>query len=174
MVTLREYVFRCALNGAHLFIFLEEKMKNKRTLLDKLFDALPAFLLIPFSIVFIVSIIGFFIFPILFIFVEGFVNTVTIVIFIVCFVVGGLPVVFSCIQLTDKNDVKNAFKSLQPQQTESSVVTKNGTLIHCPTCQSTNVVRISLMSKAINVYAFGVFGNKRKKQFKCNNCGYMW
>lgn len=44
----------------------------------------------------------------------------------------------------------------------------------CPTCQSTNIKKISATSKATNAALFGLFGNKRKKQFHCNNCGYEW
>lgn len=44
----------------------------------------------------------------------------------------------------------------------------------CPTCQSTNIKKISTTSKATNAALFGLFSNKRKKQFHCNNCGYEW
>lgn len=41
----------------------------------------------------------------------------------------------------------------------------------CPTCQSTNVVRISTTAKVVNTAMFGIFGTKRHKQWHCNNCG---
>lgn len=44
----------------------------------------------------------------------------------------------------------------------------------CPTCQSTNIKKISATSKATNAILFGLFGNKRNKQFHCNSCGYEW
>lgn len=44
----------------------------------------------------------------------------------------------------------------------------------CPTCNSENIHKISSTEKAINVGLFGIFGNKRKKQFHCKNCGYEW
>ncbi len=44
----------------------------------------------------------------------------------------------------------------------------------CPTCQSTNLRKISTTSKAINTVAFGLLGTKRNKTFHCNNCGYEW
>lgn len=44
----------------------------------------------------------------------------------------------------------------------------------CPTCQSADIKKISTTSKAVNAGLFGLFGNKRKKQFHCNNCGYEW
>lgn len=45
---------------------------------------------------------------------------------------------------------------------------------HCPTCNSTNIHKISVTSKALNAGLFGLLGNKRKKQFHCDNCGYEW
>lgn len=44
----------------------------------------------------------------------------------------------------------------------------------CPTCNSTNLKKISATSKVMNTAAFGLFGTKRFKQFHCNNCGYEW
>lgn len=44
----------------------------------------------------------------------------------------------------------------------------------CPTCNSTNLKKISVVSKAVNTAAFGIFGTKRHKTFHCNNCGYEW
>ena len=44
----------------------------------------------------------------------------------------------------------------------------------CPTCQSTNLKKISASSKVINTALFGLFGSKRHKTFHCNNCGYEW
>lgn len=44
----------------------------------------------------------------------------------------------------------------------------------CPTCSSTNLTRISTTAKVVNVALFGLLGQKRKHQFKCNNCGYEW
>lgn len=44
----------------------------------------------------------------------------------------------------------------------------------CPTCQSTNIKKISGASKAVSVAMFGLLSQKVKKQFHCNNCGYEW
>lgn len=44
----------------------------------------------------------------------------------------------------------------------------------CPTCQSTNLKKITVTSKAMNTALFGLFGTKRHKTFHCNNCGYEW
>ena len=42
--------------------------------------------------------------------------------------------------------------------------------ITCPYCNSTNTKKISSMAKATNIALFGIFGNKRKYQWHCNNC----
>lgn len=44
----------------------------------------------------------------------------------------------------------------------------------CPTCQSANIKRISGTSKVFSVAMFGLFSQKVKKTFHCNNCGYEW
>ena len=44
----------------------------------------------------------------------------------------------------------------------------------CPTCQSTNIRKISTASKVVNTALFGLFGSKRHKTFHCDNCGYEW
>ena len=44
----------------------------------------------------------------------------------------------------------------------------------CPTCNSTNLKKVSATSKVVNTAVFGLFGTKRFKQFHCNNCGYEW
>ena len=44
----------------------------------------------------------------------------------------------------------------------------------CPTCGSTDLHRISNTEKAVNTGIFGLFGTKRNKTFRCNNCKYEW
>lgn len=44
----------------------------------------------------------------------------------------------------------------------------------CPTCGSHNIKKITGTTKASNAILFGLFGNKRTKQFHCNTCGYEW
>ena len=45
---------------------------------------------------------------------------------------------------------------------------------HCPTCNSTNIKRISMTSKAIGIGLFGIFGKTSRSQFECKDCGYKW
>lgn len=44
----------------------------------------------------------------------------------------------------------------------------------CPTCNSTNIHKISGLSKAGSVAMWGIFSQKVKKQFHCDDCGYEW
>ena len=44
----------------------------------------------------------------------------------------------------------------------------------CPTCQSTNISKISTTSKVAGAAMFGLFSKTARSQFKCNNCGYKW
>lgn len=41
----------------------------------------------------------------------------------------------------------------------------------CPTCGSTNIKKISGLSKAGSVAMFGLFSQKVRHQWHCNNCG---
>lgn len=47
-------------------------------------------------------------------------------------------------------------------------------IIKCPTCQSTNINKISGVSKVVSVTIFGLLSQKVKKTFHCNSCGYEW
>lgn len=44
----------------------------------------------------------------------------------------------------------------------------------CPTCDSTNLSKISTMSKAGSVFMWGLLSQKVKKTWHCNNCKYEW
>ncbi len=44
----------------------------------------------------------------------------------------------------------------------------------CPTCNSTNISKVSTMSKAGSVAMWGLLSQKVKKTFHCNNCKYEW
>lgn len=44
----------------------------------------------------------------------------------------------------------------------------------CPTCNSTNIQKISTTSKVIGASLFGLLSKNATSQFKCNNCGYKW
>ena len=44
----------------------------------------------------------------------------------------------------------------------------------CPTCNSDNVEKISLGSKAIGGVMFGILSSNVRKSYRCKNCGYRW
>lgn len=46
----------------------------------------------------------------------------------------------------------------------------NNPTITCPYCKSTNCKRITATAKAVNIALFGIFGNKRRYQWHCNEC----
>jgi len=62
---------------------------------------------------------------------------------------------------------------IQPEKLQPVSVDTN--IPKCPTCQSTDVEKISLKSKVGKVALVGVFAiGKVSKTFKCNACGYQW
>ena len=64
------------------------------------------------------------------------------------------------------------FKSQLEQQ--KSVTQASSNTIKCPTCNSTEVKRISGTAKVAGAVAFGLFSKTARSQFKCENCGYKW
>ncbi len=51
---------------------------------------------------------------------------------------------------------------------------QESTTPHCPTCKSTDLKKISGLSKAGSFAMWGFFSQKVKKTYHCNNCGYEW
>lgn len=74
--------------------------------------------------------------------------------------------ILQMIKLKNENPIEYQLRLKQFNETTSQP--------KCPTCQSTNIKKISATSKATNAVLFGLFGNKRSKQFHCNSCGYEW
>lgn len=79
---------------------------------------------------------------------------------------GGLPVI--CPQCRGIYDTISFRAEASPYHNEKNIEIK------CPSCNSLNVHRVTAGEKVTNVALFGLFGNKRKMQFKCNSCKYMW
>jgi hypothetical protein len=61
--------------------------------------------------------------------------------------------------------------SAQKAQRTVSVMTN---VPKCPTCGSTDIKKISTVSKAGSVFMWGLLSQKVKKQWHCNNCGSEW
>ncbi len=51
---------------------------------------------------------------------------------------------------------------------------ENANVPKCPTCQSNNIKKVSNLSKVTSVVLWGLFSQKVKKQWHCNNCGSEW
>lgn len=56
----------------------------------------------------------------------------------------------------------------------NNTLTPEKNIPQCPTCQSTNIKKVSTASKAGSVFMWGLLSQKVKKQWHCNNCGYEW
>lgn len=61
-----------------------------------------------------------------------------------------------------------------PAQTVQKGIYTQETGARCPTCGSKNIQKISLASKAVGGYMFGIFSSNIRNTFKCNACGYKW
>lgn len=71
------------------------------------------------------------------------------------------------------NNVKHP--ELNPMLSNNHVIgeikNSNNFTPKCPTCQSTNIKKVSGLSKAGSVALFGIFSQKVKHQWHCNECG---
>lgn len=66
-------------------------------------------------------------------------------------------------------------KKYQERQLQEQQQKQNPLQIHCPTCGSTNVEKISGASKVGKAVAYGVLAaGSISKTFHCKNCGYKW
>lgn len=64
-------------------------------------------------------------------------------------------------------------KPIQPV-VQQSTTTPPANQPHCPTCGSTDIIKISAAKKAVGAGLFGLFSKTAKSQFECKNCGYKW
>ena len=73
-------------------------------------------------------------------------------------------------------DRREAFKKIQKHNNEllENDKVKQLNIPKCPTCGSTDIKKISVMSKAVGATMFGLFSKTARSQFKCKNCGYEW
>ncbi len=57
---------------------------------------------------------------------------------------------------------------------EEPVVQPQKNVPKCPVCQSTNIVKISGMKRALHGHALGLFSKTARLQFECKSCGYKF
>ena len=62
------------------------------------------------------------------------------------------------------------FKAIQTQQEKA----EENNVPHCLTCGSTNIKKISGLSKVGSVAMWGILSRKVHKQWHCNNCSSEW
>ena len=111
-------------------------------------------------------------------------------IYVFTFLIGGFAVVPLCIYLYDfykrlkkYNFAQSDFEEYQRQvikeedEVLASVYTMNDIPVRdeeikpeCPYCHSNSTNRITATDKVINIAMFGIYGQKRKYQWHCNNC----
>lgn len=66
------------------------------------------------------------------------------------------------------------FKAQADQTKTVEEQKQNENLPKCPTCQSTNIEKISFGKKAFGGAMFGIFSSDVRKIMHCKNCGYKW
>lgn len=75
----------------------------------------------------------------------------------------------------DKNLYGNRIKNEQMEEIYYNQLIENTSpIIHCPTCNSTKVKKISGTAKVAGAALFGLLSKTARSQFKCENCGYKW
>ena len=55
-----------------------------------------------------------------------------------------------------------------------TILEEQSNIPKCPTCQSTNIRKMSGLESGASIAMWGIFSKKINKSFKCNNCGYTW
>lgn len=76
------------------------------------------------------------------------------------------------IELKEKDPIEFQLKMSQfRNQVKQQEVVELQNTPHCPICNSTEIKKISGMSKAKSVAIWGIFSRKVHKQWHCNECG---
>lgn len=80
------------------------------------------------------------------------------------------------IKLHDDDIIEYELKMSQfrSQVEQINDIKQQSNIPHCPTCDSTNIEKISLTKKAAGAFGFGLFSKTAKSQFHCKDCGYKW
>lgn len=71
--------------------------------------------------------------------------------------------------------LSNKFAKFNAAMSHGKSITEEKSRVpKCPTCQSTNIRKMSGLETGTSVAVFGLFSRKINKTFKCNHCGYTW
>lgn len=76
--------------------------------------------------------------------------------------------------INQKHNKKYISSVTNPQSNNSNSITILDNTPHCPTCNSTNVTKISTVKKATGFALVGIFSSNFGKTMQCRNCGYKW
>ena len=57
---------------------------------------------------------------------------------------------------------------------QTTEITQQQNIPHCPVCNSTNIEKISLGKKAKGSFLFGFFSSDVRNQMHCKDCGYKF
>lgn len=90
---------------------------------------------------------------------------------------GTLKYIHSVIECDEETALKIYVNMPKPSQlTPAQIAAVNApkNAPKCPTCQSTNVKKISITKKVVGGTLFGLFSSDVRKTMHCKNCGYKW
>lgn len=68
----------------------------------------------------------------------------------------------------------NQFKLQQEQSDAIREQERESNKLHCPTCGSTNIKKITGTERAASVIGLGIFSKKINKSYKCIKCKCTW
>lgn len=74
-------------------------------------------------------------------------------------------------ELEEKKALERMHKNIRRMQKEKD---KQNCIPKCPTCGSTNVVKISLAQKAVGGAMVGLYSSDIRNTMHCKNCGAKW
>lgn len=77
-------------------------------------------------------------------------------------------------ELQSSTEIQNMSSFNAAMAHGKSIIEEQSRVPKCPTCQSTNIRRMSELERGASILVFGIFSKKINKTFKCNNCGYTW
>ena len=74
--------------------------------------------------------------------------------------------ILEMVKLKNENPIEYELKMQQFKQVKNQP--------HCPTCQSTNIRKISTGKRAVSILGFGILSNSIGKTYECLDCKYKW
>ena len=69
---------------------------------------------------------------------------------------------------------KKKKKNKQHSSNKPKQIIQQSKVPHCPTCGSTNIVKISMARKAVGFWAVGILSSSARNTYRCKSCGYKW